>query len=447
MLFTSTSINNTLATFKDAILGCLPPQGGLYVPASVADMRHFFLYMEENISYQDLAASAAAALLQGELNPYAAAWVAESAFTFTPSLKKLDDNLSLLDLTGGPTGNYKDFGLSFLAAVMEEMLKTSGPVMVISAAGRDAGASIANAFLGRQGITNVILYPKASGAPLRGIREDMLKGCTSAGPKPIKGNVIPIEVDGTLGDCYRLIDEMINDRRFSSRYRATSANTINPGRLLPQSFYYLYAFIRLKKDLNDGLVFSVPCGSLGNLVSGLAAWQFGMPITMLLAAQNANNPLRGVFDGTDAGTRRPVSTLSPAMDITMPANYDRLTWTRVGKGKGKEVMKNLVKEAVVSDDETMAAIKEAWEKYRILIDPHTAVAWAAVKKAQGLPEKAHTVVIATGHPAFHAALVEKITGQKVELPAQIAALGQGGRPIAVISPELSALEAAIAAAY
>lgn len=212
------------------------------MPTQTVDMRQFFLYMDSNTTYPELVATVAPVLLEGELNPFSASRVAESAFNFEPELQQLDEGLSVLNLYNGPTGVFKDFGIAFLAAVMEELLKNSSPAMVISATRGDTGVSIANAFSNREGITSVLLYP-----------EGAIRGLESATFVPNGGNIIPIQVKGTFDDCQRLITEAVNDRPFADRYSITSANAINPGRLLPQTFYYLYAFIKIKKYLHGNV--------------------------------------------------------------------------------------------------------------------------------------------------------------------------------------------------
>ncbi|MCL2234013.1 MAG: threonine synthase, partial [Treponema sp.] len=139
MQFRSTNSHEPQASFKDVVLSCLPPDGGLYVPSKVMDLRQFFLYMDEQTSYPELVAAVAPSLLQGELNPFSAARVAESAFNFEPELKQLDENHSILNLYNGPTGNYKDFGIGFLAAVLEELLKNNRQAMILSAARGNSG--------------------------------------------------------------------------------------------------------------------------------------------------------------------------------------------------------------------------------------------------------------------------------------------------------------------
>ncbi|GHV50828.1 threonine synthase [Spirochaetia bacterium] len=433
MQFRSTQSHDALVSFKDAILHCLPPEGGLYVPTQTVDMRQFFLYMDSNTTYPELVATVAPVLLQGELNPFSASRVAESAFNFEPELRQLDEGLSVLNLYNGPTGVFKDFGIAFLAAVMEELLKNSSPAMVLTAARGDTGASIANAFNNREGITSVLLCP-----------EGAIRGLESASFVPNGGNIIPIQVKGTFDDCQRLIAAAINDRPFADRYNITSANAINPGRLLPQTFYYLYAFIKIKKYLHGDLVFSVPSGNFGNLIAGLYAWKFGMPVNGFIAAMNANNAFGDFIQGKKFIPHPPIITNSPSLDVSIPSNYERL---HSFYEEAPAVMRNMVYPAAIDDETTLKTMEAAWKKYGILLNPNSAVAFAAAEKLRATRDfdgHIHTVVLATAHPAKEAALVSKATGQAVEIPPRLAMLQKQVDPIALIDPQLDALEGAIA---
>jgi threonine synthase len=394
-------------------------------------MRQFILYMDTETSYPELVATVAPALLEGELNPFSAARVAESAFDFEPELNQLDDNFSILNLYNGPTGVFKDFGIAFLAAVMEEFLKKDRQAMILSAAREDTGVSIAHAFSNRQGIRSVILYPSG---PVRGLD---LKSYGSNG-----GNVIPIQIRGTFDDCQRLIREAIEDRPFAERYGITSANAINPGRLLPQAFYYLYAFNKLKKNLSGELLFSVPSGNFGNLIAGLYAWKMGMPVNGFIAAMNANNAFRDYIKGREFKAGKLIQTNSPALDVSVPSNYERLASFY---DESPAVMRNMVYPEMIDDAATMAAIEMAWKTYHVMLDPHGAVAFAAAHRLSRNREfNGHVVVLATGHPAKQAELVNQATGQYVDIPEKFKNLWKKTDPMADISPQLDALEGAIA---
>ncbi|MDR1443250.1 MAG: threonine synthase [Treponema sp.] len=436
MQFRSTQSQDPLVSFKDVVLRCLPPDGGLYVPAQTVDMRQFFLHMDAKTTYPELVATMAPTLLQGELNPFSANRVVESAFDFEPELKKLNDKISLLTLYHGPTGVFKDFGIAFLAAVLEEFLKNSGPAMILSASRGNMGVSLAHAFRGRKGITAVILYPSG---PIRGL--DSSTFVTNG------GNIIPIQITGTFDDCQRLIVEAINDRPFAERYGVTSANALNLGRLLPQCFYYFYAFVKLKDTLQGDLVFSVPCGNFGNLIAGLYAWKFGMPVNGYLAAMNVNDAFGDFIRGRQFVPRPVVPTNSPSLDVSFPSNYDRLA---AFYDESPAVMRNMVYPASIGDERTFITINKVYREYGILLDPHSAVAFAAAEDLAATQEFAgqvHTVILATGHPAKKAALVSRAVGRDIEIPPRLAQLQRHVDPVAIIKPELEALEGAIASCF
>jgi threonine synthase len=399
-------------------------------------MRQFFLYMDAMTTYPELVAAIAPVLLQGELNPFSASRVAESAFDFEPELKQLDENFSLLNLYNGPTGVFKDFGIAFLAAVMEELLKNNKQAMILSATRGDTGVSIARAFYRRQNIVSVILYPSGS---IRGLDPETF---VSRG-----GNIIPIQVRGTFDDCQRLIKETIMDLPFAERYGITSANAINPGRLLPQAFYYLYAFIKIKKFLKGDLLFSVPSGNFGNLIAGLYAWKFGMPVNGFIAAMNANNAFGDFIRGKDFIPHPPVKTNSPALDVSRPSNYERLV---AFYQEAPAVMRNMVYPAAIDDVTTLETMERVWKQYGILLNPHGAVAFAGAERlafSKDFSGPVHVVTLVTGHPAKEADLLTKVTGQRVEMPEKLLDLEKKTDPVALIDPQLDALEGAIVSCF
>ena len=435
MQFRSTRSHTTEVSFKDAVLRCLPPDGGLYVPSSVPDMRQFFLYMDEKTTYPELVASVTPSLLQGELNPFSASRVAESAFDFEPELIRLDEDFSVLNLYNGPSGVFKDFGIAFFGAVLEELLKNSGQAMIVSAARSDTGPCLANSFRKRNGITSVLIYPSG---PVYGLdnREFVPNG----------GNIIPIQIKGSFDECQKLIAELINDRPFAQRHNVTSANSVNPCCLLPQAFYYFYAFIKIKKYLaGKDLVFSVPSGNFGNFISGLYAWKFGMPVNGFIAAMNKNDAFGNYIRGSGFSPNHPLATCSPALDIAHPVNYERLVSFYE---EAPAVMRNMVFPASIDDETTLRTMEWAWKTWQILLDPHGAVAFAAARKFMGEGARdRHCIVLATGHPAIEAEIVRRATGQIAVLPEKLNNLKKHADPIAVIDPYLDALESAIASCF
>ncbi len=433
MLFRSTNPVLPPVSYKDAILNGLPLEDGLYVLDSVIDMRQFFLYMDSETPFLELVSAISPALLEGELNPSSAASVAERAFDFEPELVMLDENFSLLNLYNGPTGVFKDFGTTYIAALMDAFAPPDRKTMVLSAARCDTGVSIAHAFRNRANITSVILYPSGT-----------IHGLDEASFVENGGNIIPIQIDGSFDDCQRLLVEVIKDRDFSGRYSITTANAINVGRLLPQTFYFLYAFVKVKKFVSGALRFSVPCGNFGNLIAGLYAWKFGMPVNGFVAAMNTNNAFGEFFSGKEWTPKPRVQTISPALDVSVPSNYARLASFYE---EAPLVMRNMVFPQSIDDDTTRAIMKATWEKHGIVLDPHTAVALAAAQRSAKLENGAsdfHTVVLAPEHPAKQAALVSRVLGIDIDIPERLALLKKECKPTAHIPPETDALESAIA---
>ena len=435
MQFRSTNSHEPQVSFKEAVLRCLPPDGGLYVPSRVMDLRQFFLYMDERTAYPELVATVAPVLLQGDLNPFSAARVAESAFDFEPELIQLDESFSILKLHNGPTGTFRDFGVAFLAAVLEELLKTNPQAMIISSAGGDSGTILDRAFRHRKGLTTVMLYPSGQ---IHGLDPDFYV--------PNGGNTIPIQVKGTIDDCQRLVRETINDRPFAERYRITSANTINPGRLLPQAFYFLYAFIRAKKRLSGDLFFSVPTGNFGNLISGLYAWKFGLSVNGFIAAMSASDTFGNFIRSGKFAMRPLIEAKSPAPDISIPSNYERLISFYE---EAPAVIRNMIFPAAVDDTAAIKAMETAWKQYGMVLDSHGAAAFAAAMDFLKTDNcsNAHIIILDTDHPALQAGLVEAYTGQKIALPEKLAMLKNKAEPIALIDPQIEALEGAIASCF
>ncbi|MDR1837990.1 MAG: threonine synthase [Treponema sp.] len=436
MQFRSTRSKYPLVSYKDAVLKCLPDDNGLYVPDQAADFRQFFLHMNEKTSFNELVAAVAPSFFEGCLNPVSASKVAQSAYDFQPELIKLDDSFSLLNLCNGPTGVFKDFGIAFISAILEEILKKDEQAMILAAACPETGVSMAHAFGGRKGISLVLLYPSGQ-----------IRGLDTSAFVQNGGNIIPIQVKGTFDDCQRLIVETVNDREFSGRYNVTSANSINPGRLFPQIFYYLYAFIQIKNQLSGDFIFSVPSGNFGSLIAGLYAWKFGMPVNGFIAAMNANNSMGNYIRGKPFVPSTLVNTNSPSLDVSVPINYERLSFFY---NESPAVMRNMVYPASIDDELTLKTIEYVWKQYGVFIDPHTAVAFAAAQKINSGQEwngNAHTIVLATGHPARFANIVKEAAGKAVDVPESFFALQKKCDPIALIPPQLDAFENAISSCF
>ena len=397
--------------FREALFRGLAPDGGLYQPALQPDLRQLLSGFSSRTSFLQLAEAVSAALLGEELGQEAVGRIVRRAFDFQPVLRDLSPGLRLLELFHGPTCAFKDFGACFQAAAMEELLAGEGRrAVILVATSGDTGSAVARAFHNRANIEVVILYPSGRVSPLQE------KQLTTLG-----GNVTALEVRGSFDDCQRLAKLAFLDAELSERIPLTSANSINLGRLLPQAFYYVYGFSRLLKGRPAKRArFCVPSGNFGNLTAGVYAWKWGLPAEGFVAATNANDVVPQYLDSGRFQPRSSVRTLSNAMDVGDPSNFERLLEVFACD---RQAMRACIHGERVSDEETRATLRRVHAERGLLLDPHTAV---GVLAAERFREKngfdGETIVLATAHPGKFPEIVQEATGTQPELPPALAAV-------------------------
>src|SRR5574344_1821949 len=159
MRYISTRDKNNSVSFKKALLDCMPSDGGLYVPDQTEDLRRWFLYTDDKTSFANIAGSLTSALINTEFSPIICETIATHAFPFEPVLKKLDDNLFVLELFHGPTGSLKDFGISYLTSCLETVLQLDGgkSIMLDASVTGELGACLAHAMRGKKLLKSVIV--------------------------------------------------------------------------------------------------------------------------------------------------------------------------------------------------------------------------------------------------------------------------------------------------
>lgn len=398
-------------SFREALFAGLAPDGSLYRPVERPDLSRLFAGFGPDAGYADLAARTTAALLAPEVDAALARRIADRAFAFSPALRRLDGRRLLLELFHGPTCAFKDFGAQFLAAGMEAFVEAAGErIQVLVATSGDTGSAVAHAFHGRTGIDVVILYPSGR---VSALQERQL---TTLG-----GNVHALEVTGSFDDCQRLAKEAFRDPELRRRLRLTSANSINIGRLLPQAFSYLWAAARIRGSAGGrpAPVFCVPSGNFGHLTAGVYAWRWGLPVQRFIAATNANDEVPAYLATGRFVPRPSLATLSNAMDVGDPSNFERLT---EAFGGSAAAMAALIDGCAVSDDDTRDGMRRTWERHGVLVDPHTAVGCVAAERfiASGACPESDVVVLSTAHPGKFAETVREATGQEPELPDRLA---------------------------
>lgn len=409
MRFRSTRGGGGEVGFQEALLQGLAPDGGLYEPTEEADLRRIIRRFGPRTEFREMASAMLFGLFPDEYPEDKAATIAERAFPFSPVLKDLGNGIALLELFHGPSCAFKDFGASFLATAMEDFLVNSDRrAVILTATSGDTGSAVAQAFHRRKNIDVVILYPSGRVSPLQE------KQLTTVGE-----NILALEVEGSFDDCQRMVKEAFVDEELKGRIPLTSANSINVGRLIPQAFYYLYAFSRLKGRTAGELVFTVPSGNFGNLTAGILAWRWGMPANAFVAATNANDVVPEFLTTGVYRPRASVQTLANAMDVGNPSNFERLR--RIFE-TGSLAITSMLTGSSVSDEEIVATMRRYHEERGIFLCPHTAAGVTASEKFIRLEMQSQGMVatLATAHPAKFLEVFEDHVGVTPEIPERLA---------------------------
>ena len=414
--------------FRQATITGQAPDGGLYFPETIPKLPPGFL--------RELRGLSKATVALNVMRPYVGSTIPESdlqricagAVDFEFPMVPVHEGVAALELFHGPTLAFKDVGARFMSRCLGHFAKAGDtpPITVLVATSGDTGGAVASGFLGVPGVEVVILYPAGKVSP---VQEQQL---TTLGQ-----NITALEVAGTFDDCQALVKQAFLDPALAKQRFLTSANSINVARWLPQQLYYYFAMQQWPADAPAPVV-AVPSGNFGNLCAGLLAQASGLGLGHFIAACNANEPVPAYLR-TGTYTPRPtVTTFSNAMDVGNPSNFVRILELF---GHDNTRLRAALSADTVSDADTVAAIRQVWEQHGYLLDPHGAVAYAALRRYQARHGAAAGFLLATAHPVKFPGVVEPILGRAIELPAVVQALqGRTKRsvPLAVNYEELKA---------
>ena len=368
MKLVSTRGHGDAVDLRTAVFSGLAPDGGLYLPETISPLGEPALDDLRGRSLPEIGARVARHLIQDEFPGDVIQELVESALNFPIPLVALDDGSYVLELFHGPTGSFKDVGARFLAGLVGRFrAEMDQDVIVLVATSGDTGGAVAHAFHKEPGIRTVVLFPEGKVSPVQ--RRQLTE---------VGGNVEPVAVRGTFDDCQRLVKKGIADRSLKRTAVIASANSINVGRLLPQSFYYFHAWGQIPES-EGAPVFSVPSGNLGNLTGGALARFLGLPVAGFLAATNVNDTVVRFLETGELDPNPAVQTLSSAMDVARPNNLERLLSLYDDDWRG---LSREVRGSSHTDDETLGAIRRVYEEQGYLMDPHTAVGWLALTRAR-----------------------------------------------------------------
>ncbi|RKE95456.1 threonine synthase [Ichthyenterobacterium magnum] len=395
-------------TFKNAVIKGLAPDRGLYFPESITPLPKTFFDNIDSISRNDIAFEALKQFVLPEIPEAELKQIISETLSFEFPIVELNKNISTLELFHGPTMAFKDVGARFMARCLGYFNKdNTEEVTVLVATSGDTGGAVANGFLGVKGVNVVILYPSGK---VSDIQEKQL---TTLGQ-----NITALEVDGVFDDCQDMVKRAFLDNELTSKMQLTSANSINVARWLPQLLYFMFTYKQLHNTYND-IVFSIPSGNFGNICAGMMAQKLGLPIKHFIASNNQNNVVTNYLLTQNYIPKPSVQTISNAMDVGNPSNFIRIQ--EIYKNDFQTLKNNLTSYSF-TDDNTKVAMKEIYNSYNYVADPHGAVGYLGAKAYVKTNPNTHCVFLETAHPTKFLDVVENVIEEKQLLPTQIKAV-------------------------
>ena len=418
-------------TLDEALVSGIARDGGLFLPQALPDFTVADFDGADaipDIAVRLLAPFFAGSALHDDLHA-----ILGETFSFPIPVTPLpagQGSAGLLELYHGPTAAFKDVGAGFLAACLTRLEgDEADPLTILVATSGDTGGAVAAAFNERPGMRVVVLFPDGR------VSERQAHQLTCWGD-----NVLSLRVQGAFDDCQALVKSALADPGLGARFRFSSANSINIGRLLPQSTYYAYASLGHFSRTGRKPGFIIPTGNLGNALACVMAREMGLPIGPIILATNANRTISDYFETLTWLPRPSVQTLASAMDVGDPSNMERLR-SLVGDA---EVLRERLGVLAVGDELIEAAIRRDFHEFGFATCPHTATATHTWRQLDDALKSEHDwILVATAHPAKFETIVEPLIGTSVPLPDGLAdILARPSRSVA-IDADLAALDAAL----
>lgn len=426
MKYISTRCNNTKYTFEEVFMNGLSKDGGLYIPEEIPkiELNHI-----SELTIYELAFTIFRCYIDiSEINDEDLYDIIKRSFERVPIFIKNLDNFSILELFHGPTYSFKDIALQVVGNLFEYFCrKRNKNINILGATSGDTGSAAIYGIKGKPNINCYILYPKDKVSNIQRRQMTTIDD----------NNIHSIEVDGNFDDCQKIVKDLFLDKEFKTNYNLSAVNSINWGRIISQIVYYFYSYFKLnKKHKDEHINFSVPTGNFGNILAGFYAKNMGLPINKLLIATNSNDILYRIIQTGIYERKEFKETITPAMDITISSNFERLLWYLIYENdKNKEnvckkvdeymkmlqingkfrleeryltSMKNIFISEKINDEEIVDTIKYVYKTYKYIADPHTAVGIKGYLKCEEKLKNDKTICIATAHPAKFEETIYKI---------------------------------------
>lgn len=440
MKYLSSRENYQSVKAEKAVLLGMVPAGGLFVPAEIPQFSLEEILAVKDKSYKELTVWILKKFLKS-FNSKEIENIVEKAYSeknfpveeITP-VYKLNSNSYILELWHGPTAAFKDLALQLLPHLLvksKEKLKEKKEIVILTATSGDTGKAALEGFKDVENIKIIVFYPENG---VSKIQEDQM--LTTAAE-----NTAVVAVKGNFDDCQKAVKDIFADKKLKEKieknnFKFSSANSINWGRLMPQIVYYFKAYFKLlqKKEIKAGekINISVPTGNFGNILAAYYAARMGLPIKKFICASNENKILTdfintGIYDAERSFKK----TISPSMDILISSNLERFLFEINGHQSEKIInyyqnlkdnnkfqidketlnkIQKLFNGQYSSEKELRTTIKNVYQKFNYLIDPHTAVAVnALLKYRSNSGDQTPAVIASTANPyKFSKAVLESL---------------------------------------
>ncbi|MBL8553095.1 MAG: threonine synthase [Phenylobacterium sp.] len=429
MRYVSTRGRAPSVGFTDAVLGGLAPDGGLYVPEAWPTFTKAELAAFAGQPYARVAAAVLGKFAGDEIAPADLAAMCEEAYaTFSHKavvpMTQIGPQTFIAELFHGPSLAFKDVAMQILARLYDHFLgQQKRRQTILCATSGDTGGAAVEAFRGAKNVRVVAMFPEGR------ISEVQRRYMTTAP----EANIACVSVQGTFDDCQAILKDAFQDPVLRQAVDLAAVNSINFARIAAQAVYYFTTAAALGAP-DRAVNFVVPSGNFGDAFAGFVAMQMGLPVKRIVVATNSNDILARAFaDGRySRGTVQ--ATLSPAMDIQSASNFERLYFEGVQRNAtdtarafeafakagvidippgALSAMQATFTGVAIGEDETVKTIVSTLNETGELIDPHTAVAVAALTHVR---LDGPTVVLSTAHPAKFPEDVAKASGVTPQAP-------------------------------
>jgi len=440
IMFFSTNGDSEPVDFRSALLRGQAPDKGLYMPEKIPLLTREEIHQLSNLSYPEVAYHVLHPYLGDLIPDQALKSLLQDAYNYDLPLERVFDGKYLMRLDRGPTCSFKDFAARLMGRLIQYFLRQEGSsIVILTATSGDTGSAVAQAFYGLDNIEVVVLFPRTE------VTQRQRRQMTTLGK-----NVHAVALEGKFDDCQALVKIAFADPDLKN-FNLSSANSINIGRLLPQAVHYFYAYSRLAKD-GEKIVFSVPSGNFGDLMGGLIAMKMGLPTEKFVVATNENSEFPEFMS---TGVYKPIrpsrNCISNAMNVGHPSNLARVfslyggqmdELGHVSRSPDLDAMRRDLFAVSISDQETRSTIKEAYEKYGVVLEPHGAVGFAGLMRyLQTEGDFSPCASLETADPAKFPEEIVRLIGIAPKVPEVMAKLDQLPEKFDNLNADYGALKA------